>query len=501
MPDQLESKEKPSEGAPTVEEPKPLDQRQKDALATFFNRTLDTPDKNAIKIRPAQTKSGEEPGPPKEDEKSKAPKTQKSSDDPAPKAGSKPSVEEEEPPPPAPSYADLVAAAGEGAAKVLVQQQEQQRSSGQSSAQAPKLPAEIQRKLSVLETMEKLYPDRYRGVADKWKAGVMAAGEYEAQWKRDNPGKSFDRDDPEHEAFLEDHAVTWDDMDFQEAMIEQRAEAKAAKMREEIRKEMEREIAPLQQRVRAEDMRDAITKAADSGSSIFLKTLAELEDSPFKALVDTEGSLVDSEAEKLDAVAKDVILEYYAKNRIPALNQKLFKLLNDLDSFNPNDQDHVKLRDIVLDTELRLKALPPQQQRSRDGREFATWEEMEKIPQKDRGRYWSLTYADVQLLLGEDAAKNALNHYKDQKERFDRYMAASGGKQETPASPKERETVPQIRPSLPQFSRNLPENEDTHGGKPVSPAGGVAPKLAPASSKNASGSETPNQTFMRRFIK
>lgn len=114
--------------------------------------------------------------------------------------------------------------------------------------------------LRVLQHLQKTNPkyknkDLVKETVNFWNAEMQ----YIAQWEKNNPGETFDKDDKAHENFYSKHEPELEPTDLEEARIDIRVQER---LDARVGAEVEKRMAPLQQQVR-ETTRKQVEAAAD----------------------------------------------------------------------------------------------------------------------------------------------------------------------------------------------------------------------------------------------
>jgi hypothetical protein len=136
-----------------------------------------------------------------------------------PKKKSKPAEKPE--PPQQPDYESLVKAAAEGAARAIKPEEKKPEPPPEDD-----LPAEEKRKLAVLSQMEKNWPDKYKGLEQRYRGSLDKLLAYAERWEKEHPGKEFDEAEKDeegneiHKEFLDKNDVDWEDDDYIDALTD-----------------------------------------------------------------------------------------------------------------------------------------------------------------------------------------------------------------------------------------------------------------------------------------
>lgn len=162
-----------------------------------------------------------------------------------------------------------------------------------------KLPRAYQRDLAVAKFMAENDP-RHKNLATQFIDFYKAEPAYIAEWERNNPGKRFNPDDEEHEAFYERHEPKVDPDEFADAkdqMIRKSVtEEITQKVTQEVTERVSKEFKPKVEEVEfKENLRTKapeISKRADTG---MISMLGQIEDATVKESLVVDGQVVVNE--------------------------------------------------------------------------------------------------------------------------------------------------------------------------------------------------------------
>ena len=99
--------------------------------------------------------------------------------------------------------------------------------------------------------------------------------------------------------------------------------------------------------------------------------------------------------------------------------------------FNPGNPIHQKLDLAASATEQDIKKLPRSQQ-IRDGKIFATFDELSQMPQSDRSRYWTVTFSDIAPKLRADFSKSGQRKIQNFRKKIEHYVKSQGASFQNP---------------------------------------------------------------------
>lgn len=377
-----------------------------------------------------------------------------------------------EPPVPALTPEQIAEAAAKGVAQVM----------RPTIATPPKseLTETEERRFATLTHMEKMYPEKYNGIADRFKTSMLQLQKYAEDWETAHPGQPFDETSEEHTEFFKKHDVDWEDDDYTEAVADIRATAKL----EEERKKSDARMSRLERTERLREKAPEIGAHQTAGGSVFWQnTTKEL------AGVIKEDGKVDTdllEAEK----KKDPIGYTIRVNAANALNveiAELYKVMNNLADFDETNPAHLAMGEFAARMERDFMRRPDEEQRDDEGRKFLPAAQYWKVPKGNReSYYWTLTAADLAALRATSLARSAEKAVAEEHKKQREYALAMGW---TP--PAGSETVP------PAGAEPEAESPATGGVKPVSPGGAADSRLH--ASATAGGRGEPD--FLSSFHK
>lgn len=456
-------------GEPPKEEPKQEEPKIETPLSEVVRNSL----KNRLKGKPdpePEPEKKEEPKP--EDKKVEEPKKE----EPKKKAAPKAKVEPKELPVLDPHQ--IAAEAARAAIDLTKRKPEPEvKFEPKKDTIEDKLPEQYREDLPVLRYMEKKFPEKYKGLADKFINGSLKIEQYRDQWEKENPGKEFNPEDEDHNPFFERNEVTWNDKDYARAMAAMEAESAAERERrkyskeiEELKsKDLERELEPSIRRIQG---------------SVAKGLLSELDKS-FDGLVDDNGNVIRAAAEKLqeeDPIRFEIAMgEAAALSKFVKETEKLFHPSGKF-GFDKNNPTHLEIYDFAMAQEANLSRLPANQQRNDEGKMFATRGEYAQMTPEQQKRFWQLEKEDLQFLRAELAKKRAKQDIDAEEARINKILERRG------LVPKEVKKEEPKKKEEPVTAKEKPDGPSgATGGKISSSAevGGDAPKDLSSILKNA----------------
>ncbi len=446
-----------------------------DVFSQFASRWL------GEKVKPAKPKPEKSPG--------GGQKTDEGGGEPAPEATEKPpkssksskaKPKQDAAAPPEPNYEKIAEATARGTAEALAKLQLKPGES-QSQKPEPQLPEAEQRKIETLKVLEELYPDKYKGISEKYREGIIAGMEYAKKWQEENPDEEFDESDPEHEDFFKKHDVHWEDEDYLEALAEVKLRAKLP----EVEGKLSGKVQKIERMEKLRELAPVIDKHQAAAAKLFFDSL----DPELGKIIRPDGT-VDHELlrhfSEQNPVLTSIAVGHFAQNVVEPLAAEVFKLYQGLTDFDQNRQDHRFLNEFVLRCEREISALPAEKQRDNQGRSFLPAADYYKLPPQKREQYWTLSYADVTPMLADAIARDAQKIVEQETQKYRSWAKM----QKLPLG-----DAPEA-----EASRDNAFGQSRRTDKPESPETVVAPKLAPASQRGSAESTNPQIAFIRRFL-
>lgn len=373
--------------------------------------------------------------------------------------------------------------ASETAAETVRKMQEQAPAHPAPEAAAQvEIPEDEARKIAILERMEKDNPSKYRGVSESYAQGVKELVAYQSQWEKANPGKTFDREDTAHDDFFAKHQVDWDDSHFKTAELNA--------IRDEARMEARREVEDLEKRLKAKELRPQVAQEA----AAYTKFMAETVGKEYADVVGANGELDKAALTKLeesDLVAAEALKT--ASNNTQLFTTEVKLIFSGLEKFNPANPIHQEIERFGREQQHKLLSLPPEKRRTQDGRQFVPLSDFNKLPDREKSNYYTLSGEDLCALWADNEADKAVKYIKKERARVEKLLAAYGKK---PAQ-NGAENIASAFSSPNQVDEQPPAIPVR---KVVSPSSNTEPKVAPAQNGEAGDAISPRAAFLRRFI-
>ena len=353
------------------------------------------------------------------------------------------------------------------------------------------------RRVTVLKQMETDFPDKYKGLSEKYLTGQKSLQEYAAKWMKDHPDQEFDEEAEEHQDFFERNNVDWDDDDYIDSFTNLKAEEKTKSAIEEAKRETNSKLSELERRNQLQDAAPTIAKEGIAAGRNFWKTFDETLADVLRA----DGTV---DSEKLTAMQKENPTRFkvatIAADRVENLTGNMYKLLNGLEAFDDKNEVHKKLVDFALTKERELMERPETDRRDQKGREFKPRKEYRALKPEDRDKYWTFNATDFGYLLAFDEASKA-KAYLDAREEEFRQEAEARGIKLPEKTEKTAQTLPDKKTNLQNGEEEEEQFENNdNGGKPHSPSTHSEPKVAARAGKDGAAPVTGVESFLKRQI-
>ena len=352
------------------------------------------------------------------------------------------------------------------------------------------LDAAEKRRLEVLARMEAIYPDKYKGIRDRYLASLKEAEEYAAKWEAENPGETWRDEDHEDELaeIARKHKIAWEDDDYNEALVELKAEERLSRIAEDVEKRLVEK-----QKTEAQKQQIAASIATDT-DSLIRETVEEIKetlgsDDVDLDIYDNNGKLNQEKLAKIaeeDPVAYRTIVGTIAGGLAPAAFE-LMQIWRGLKAYDPNNPTHQWLDNFIIEKEQQIAALP-KEKRVYNGKDFAPLEKYAKMSPAEREKYWTLREEDALLMLRHHFAETAKTAYQKEIEAIEKWAAKKRGlaKDQTKGTP----------PS------NQKSSKPTAGSKPLqaSPSSISVPRGASKGAGGGHAGADPAEEFLRELL-
>lgn len=366
--------------------------------------------------------------------------------------------------------------AAEAAARAVQQTKPEPR---QQQPEEPALDGYLHDDPDVQDTLEQLrvieqMDEKKKGVADKYIKALKdqeedhkrRTKEYATQWRRDNPGKTYNGQDAEHTEFfaeleeepLPDIGVSARDLKLAERKI----------IEDQVAKRFEAKEQALDQRLKAAEHREEVKSAATSAAKRVQK-LVGVED-----------------ISKADEWQQPILRD--ATDRSARFASTAYAVFNGVEQYDAKNKLHRDVVGVIKALETQLLAEPPENTVNPKGQSFLPRPEYLKLPAEQRDDYWTITHRDVidyaNDLLAEEA-KATIAKEEEKLENFakKRGYTVNGAAKPTPAP-------------APNGTRTVAKKA---GDEPAPTFGAVQTSTLPATGAVKSG-KAELSAFAQRFL-
>ncbi len=366
------------------------------------------------------------------------------------------------------------------------------------------------RRIAVLERMEANKPERYKGIAARYKENQATLQSRKAAWEKENPGENYgqmldeyERNPDAHPDFAEeakfvddlDSQTDWDDDDFDDAKYDLRDSKKLDEKIKPLQAKLDERLSEVERAEKARKASRETEQVAYAAGNDCWKALGD----DFSEVVNKDGS-INVEALKsineADPVKHDIAVDAARVAEIGAM--KIHMLANDLEKWDPKNGQHVQISQFAHDMEQRMLSKPPEDQIAEDGRKFSTKAQFEAMSPEQKARHFIFSPDDLKALWVHDVAKQAKAALQAEDEKFTRRAKARGLISDEDESAERQPRRPATR--LEQLNGDGDEQEDEDTDKPVSPAFSISPKLSAGKGGARGGTETGAARFLNKLI-
>lgn len=371
---------------------------------------------------------------------------------------------------------------------------------------APAVPAADDRRTLVLKRMEELGGEKYKGLAERFKANEQKLKQRAVDWEKANPGESFaDRleayeDDPEADPDFAEEAKfaasleaesDYDEDDFRKAEVALMKDEIRADVKKEVEGELGGRISEIERERQRRDKQQEINSVAYAAGNECLTLLGD----EFAAAVKEEGG-IDADAmlaiKQADPVKHDIgVAAMTAAEQGAAI---IHMLSTGLEKMDPKNVAHVQLSEFARRQEQAMLQRPPEKLVNEEGQTFCTKDEYAKMTPAQRKQHFIFTADDLKALWVADVTKRAKADLQAEDEKFTARARARG----LITDSGQPVVQPLQRPVPPERSR-LPNPNDLglrRTPKPESPSFTPSPKLATPKPAGKGGPQNPASAFI-----
>lgn len=292
---------------------------------------------------------------------------------------------------------------------------------------------------------------KFKDAPDKILAQVNQAARYAQRWETNNPGKTFNPEDEEHDAFYESLQKPWSEREFRKAEIAMEAEKIAEKKLSSANAKLEKldendarmELAPTVER--------AVLMAADHmAREIGAGVHETIIKNGFDKLTEQDPETANVLAESIGAIQPLV-------EAIVQIDDPKFRI-----KFDEKKPEHQQWLKLLIEKERQYSG------QTHEGKMFATRRDYSKMTAEQRASHWYLTADDLLSEAVKDATASAVERIKSEKERLEKFAARMGYVKKEP----EKKSDPSNNGGS-EKSEASPSRIE----KPVSPSAGSGVKI------------------------
>lgn len=387
----------------------------------------------------------------------------------------------------------IAAEAGASAGREVVKGLQKKETPTAPPAREPEsgadIPPKYARKFAVIEHMAKTNPTAYGGLPNEFRRALAATEAYRVQWQKDNPGKKFVPEDEEHSPFFDANDVDYDDMDFQEALVDLRTQPSAAE-KQRI-KQLEAEVDRLTKSDKARGLEPAVSSAREVAASHVVTTLNP-ELAKAAATPETLRAAVDA-----DPTGEAVMILEGARHA-GNLVAEAVRVLDggDVDMRNPVTAEFLRFKG---DIEQHILRLPADDQYDEQDRKFLTWDQYvaaaKEDPQGAARKYWYLDKENLMVIIPGRITASVRAKIDADNQRLEKLAEKRGWKKPdaTPKGGKQDATKKKDADT----ATAVPSNGSPPNGSPSAPAGRTA--VSPVNTPGSKNTEDWQDNFMQAF--
>ena len=325
-----------------------------------------------------------------------------------PKAKKAVRVERREPP----DMEDMARMAGQAAAEAV----KASRETGEVEAvqeTRPGLDDEDTHSYEVFNHMEKLNPDKYKGLKDRFARFVEQSREYQRKWVQDNPDSVFNVEDEEHAEFFQKNEPKYAQSDFSKS--ERRIDMEDVV--QDVEKKYSQKIEDLEEKLQR---KRAAEPAAEQMANSAIVDLVEAISPELRKALDEGGP---EAAEKQDPLLYDHVDK--AANSLSAMVYEIAQN-NESGLFNGrNNEIHNAIGEFLMGREDYINSLPASS-RVWNGRRFATNKEYGRMSKADRKSHWTIDSNLLKTELVKHFSTTVKGEVEKTKAMLSRYGATKG---------------------------------------------------------------------------
>lgn len=340
---------------------------------------------------------------------------------------------------------------------------------------SPILSESEQLKITNLQKMEELNPEKYKGYASAYEKNVTEYQAYADEWKAKNPGKTFDPSSHEHADFLEEHSMEdYESDDY--ALAAAKVEGERVRAEFEQKQQHEAQVKELEPQI--------FSTASVEAGKVVSGILGEESAKAF--LGDGGGVRFDKDgnlpSEALESHPDIGALIQEAAGEAQTFSTTMDRMFSGMDQYDPNNENQAAIMGFIAQEEGKMMEMPAEARRNAQGQYFLPGPQYFQQPEAERSKYWTFTTEQLKEKGRDFLVKNYKTKVGAEQKRFEEYMAKRGfqklGDQNSSEPPK---PAPRGRKEPSAYDKQHgvdPNADDTPPkvpGKPESPDGGLKP--------------------------
>lgn len=315
----------------------------------------------------------------------------------------------------APDYEAIATAAGRGVAEAMRTKEPEKT---EPADETGFLTEEERERLPILDRMESMKPDRYKGLRGKYIANLKEIESYQKAWERENPGDVFDPEDKAHNDFYAKHTLDWNELDERKAIADIVADSRV----KEVEGRTNAELKELRTREKSRELEPSIlAESLNADRKVF-----ELIGGEFPNLLTKEGALdatVFAALQEKDPLALEIVTPEVLNIRRHCA--EMLKLEREAVEFDPKNPMHNFLAGYASRQEAEILALAKADQVT-DGKKFATSEQWGAMTEKERAKHWRLTASDLNTIFATEFGQKLADRLEMERKRIERFAPKYG---------------------------------------------------------------------------
>lgn len=311
-------------------------------------------------------------------------------------------------------YERIAKASARGVSEAMLSRAPQQASETVVDPNAA-LPEPVRLQLDVLHKMETMYPSK-KGAAERYLTFWEKEQSYADQWETENPGKTFNANDTDHDDFYSNSPSFETDPEYLRAAARIEAEALAKENGDEI-KNLKQEL----------DRRDRLAQSQQITRQAMARTARQfvsLSDDPeIKPLFSPDGQFSQEALIKLqsDDPEKYGVVVNSLRN-LDAVSSAAELLFSAVEPYNPKNQLHAAVGELASRAEDTLLAeirAGRNEGRDGEGRKYIRLVDYNKLSPEERSDYWTTSAELVAAYAARQQAEQLMTFDRKRNEHFE----------------------------------------------------------------------------------